>query len=54
MTAAMADAITSVLPDIQDVSLSDDVTIDHSQYAQIMRGIDDNSATPVSAFNSSI
>ena len=57
MTAEMADAaITSMLPDIHDVPLTADVVIDHSEYAQIMRGIvdDDNSVTPVSAFNSAI
>jgi hypothetical protein len=57
MTVDMADAvaITSVLPCIDRVPLTSDVTIDDNEYAQIMRGIvEDNSVTPVSAFNSGI
>jgi hypothetical protein len=56
MTAEMADAaIASMLPDIHDVPLTAGVAIDHSEYAQIMRGaVDDNSVTPVSMFNSTI
>jgi hypothetical protein len=55
MTAEMADAIPSMLPEIHDVPLTAVVAIDHSEYEQIMRGIvDDNSVTPVSAFNSNI
>jgi hypothetical protein len=52
----MSDAvINSTLSDIHDVPLAVDVTIDDGEYAEIMRYIvDDNSVTPVSAFNSTI
>ena len=55
-TAEMSDAvINSTLSDIHDVPLAVDVAIDDGEYAEIMRYIvDDNSVTPVSAFNSTI
>jgi hypothetical protein len=55
VTVEMANAATipSVLPEIDHVPLTSDIAIDDDEYAHIMRGlIDDNSVTPVSAFNS--
>lgn len=57
MTAAMTEAvITSALPDRHDAAFAEDIVIDSIEYARIMRGIgtEDESLTPVSAFNSSI
>jgi hypothetical protein len=49
--------ITSDMPDIRDLPLDSNVTIDAEEYASIRRRIsvqDGASHTPVSAFNSSI
>jgi hypothetical protein len=59
MTARQADptVLTSEIPDIGHLRLDEDVAIDPSGLACIMRGIsvvEDESGSPVSAFNSSI
>jgi hypothetical protein len=51
------EVVLSSLIDVSDVPLQADVNIDSLEYMRIMRRIginDDESVTPVSAFNSSI
>lgn len=49
--------ILSSVPDLSDAPLAEEVTVDSLEYMRIMRRIglaDTETATPVSAFNSSI